>query len=206
MSTRSTNESSIVLAVTKVEKHFHKGQPKPMLVKGLLGLNTTLWTDIPNLSTDSFDHRRKHIPAVVPGVASTMLVSCRVMAFMSVLFPAFMTPNTPILMRGTSLPLAGPTGNPPPSAAAAACDKLCCRCCCRGTWSCCCCCGAVWASAQPLLQTAELAALLLMLLQFVLTCQPAAGWLLLLLKPLCAAVCRPADDGPGADKSQGYMC
>mmetsp|Transcript_30724 Transcript_30724/g.91100 ORF Transcript_30724/g.91100 Transcript_30724/m.91100 type:complete len:305 (+) Transcript_30724:601-1515(+) len=42
--------------------------------------------------------------AVVPGVASTMLVSCRVIALIAVDFPAFMTPNTPMLMRCTSEP------------------------------------------------------------------------------------------------------
>jgi hypothetical protein len=64
-----------------------------------------------------------------------MLVSCRVMAFMSVLLPAFITPNTPMLMRGTSLPLAGPAGICPPAAAAAAAAAD--GCCCWGaacTW------------------------------------------------------------------------
>jgi hypothetical protein len=41
---------------------------------------------------------------------------------MSVLLPAFMTPNTPMLMRGTSLPLAGPAGIWPAAAGG------CCRC------------------------------------------------------------------------------
>ncbi len=49
---------------------------------------------------------------MVPGVESTIEVSWRVMRLISVDFPAFMTPKTPMLIRCTSLPFSveGPSG------------------------------------------------------------------------------------------------